>query len=110
MIKVLIDEEDLLEMLLKRVKYWTDDTTLNALFKQMYENRVYGGCFEGMELDIPLIVDNDYVNNYSVVSEGDEGYEELLKIYEQQGLGDCSCESDNYNYIEAYENDTFLVS
>lgn len=109
MIKVLIEEEDLLEMLLERVKYWTDDTTVNDLFRQMYENCVYGGCFEGMELDIPQIVDNDYVNNCGVVGEGDDGYEELLKIYEQQGLGDCSCESADYDYIEAFVDDTFLV-
>lgn len=106
---VKIDESMLVEMLMERVEYWTTDWVTIALFRQMYENYVYGGCFEGIELDIPQIVDNDYVNNCIVVSEGDEGYEELLRVYEEQGLGDCSCEGVGYDYIEAYESDTFLV-
>ena len=106
---VKIDEGTLVEMLMERVEYWTTDWVTIALFRQMYESYVYGGCFEGIELDIPQIVDNDYVNNCIVVSEGDEGYEELLRVYEEQGLGDCSCEGVGYDYIEAYESNTFLV-
>lgn len=106
---VKVDESMLVEMLMERVEYWTTDWVTIALFRQMYESYVYGGCFEGMELDIPQIVDNDYINNCTVIGEGDEGYEELLRVYEEQGLGDCSCEGVGYDYIEAYESDTFLV-
>jgi hypothetical protein len=106
---VKVDEDDLLEMLMERVEYWTYDWVVNALFRQMYESYISCGAFEGMELDIPQIVDNDYVNNCNVVGEGDDGYEELLKVYEEQGLGDCSCEGIGYDYIEAYESNTFLV-
>lgn len=106
---VKVDEDVVVDMLMERVEYWTTDWVTIALFRQMYESYVYGGCFEGMELNIPLIVDNDYVNNCGVVSEGDDGYEELLRVYEEQGLGDCSCEGIGYDYIEAYESNTFLV-
>lgn len=106
---VKIDESMLVEMLMERVEYWTDDTTTKELYRDMYENYVYGGCFEGIELDIPQIVDNDYINNCTIICEGDDGYEELLRVYEEQGLGDCSCEGVGYDYIEAYNGDTFLV-
>ena len=106
---VKVDEDTLVEMLMERVEYWTYDWVTLSLFRQMYVNYVYGGCFECMELDILQIVDNDYVNNCTIIGEGDEGYEELLRVYEEQGLGDCSCEGVGYDYIEAYESDTFLV-
>ena len=67
MITVKIDEEDLLEMLVKRVGYWTDDRDVLKLYEQYYENMVYGGCFEDAELDINSIVDNDYVNYLTIV-------------------------------------------
>ena len=106
---VKVDEDDLLEMLMERVEYWTYDYVINALFRQMYESYISCGAFEGIELDIPQIVDNDYINNCTIICEGDDGYEELLRVYEEQGLGDCSCEGVGYDYIEAYESDTFLV-
>lgn len=106
---VKIDEDTLVEMLMERVEYWSSDWVTLALFRQMYESYVYGGCFECMKLDVMQIVDNDYVNNCIIISEGEEGYEELLRVYEEQGLGDCSCEGVGYDYIEAYESNTFLV-
>lgn len=69
-VTVIIDEDDLLEMLMDRVHEWTTDNA--DLFEKMYDKRVYGGCFEGMELNIMSIVDNDYVNNTSVISREDE--------------------------------------
>ena len=67
MITVKIDEADLLDMLVDRVGYWTDDRDVLKLYEQYYENMVYGGCFEDAELDINSIVDNDYVNWLTVV-------------------------------------------
>ena len=67
MITVKIDEADLLDMLVDRVGYWTDDRDVKELYSKYYENMVYGGCFEGAELDIHSIVDNDYVNYLTVV-------------------------------------------
>ena len=68
MITVQIDEDILIDVLMNRVKYWTDDEDTLELFEKFYENRVYGGCFDGAELDVRAIVDNDYVNNTSITT------------------------------------------
>ena len=68
MITVKIDEDELLSMLMNRVEHWTDDRDTLELFEKFYENRIDGGCFDGAELDIMSIVDNDYVNNTSIVT------------------------------------------
>ena len=101
---VRIDEDTAIEMLMDRVSHWTDDYTVCELYHQMYESYVYGGVFDGGEFDIMVIVDNDYVNYCDVISVGDEAYENIKKLYEEQGIGDISCEHDlncGYNFIEA---------
>lgn len=67
MITVKIDEAALLDMLVDRVGYWTDDKDVLELYEQYYDSLVYGGCFDGAELDINSIVDNDYVNYLTTV-------------------------------------------
>lgn len=107
-----IDEEMMLDLLVDRVRYWTNDEDVIELFKKMYENYIYGGCFEGANLEIDAIVDNDYINYCSVISECEEGYEDILALYEKSGLGDISCEHNlnhGYNFIEAEYNKIFLV-
>ena len=69
-VTVTIDEDDLLGMLMDRVNDWTTDDA--DLFEKMYENRIWGGCFEGMEFDVNSIVDNDYVNNTTIITREDE--------------------------------------
>lgn len=68
MIKVLIDEQDLLEMLIDRLNVWTDDKDVINLYSMYYENMINCGCFDGMELNIMVIVDNDYVNYLEVIT------------------------------------------
>ena len=109
MINIRIDEEELIEMLVDRVRFWTDDSDIIDLYEAMYENYAEGGCFDGAELNIMSIVDNDYVNWCTVLTEGDEHYAEIKAIYDEQGLGDCSCEDDWYSYIEAEKDGMFLV-
>ena len=67
MITVKIEETDLLDMLVDRVGYWTDDDEVIELYSKYYDSMVYGGCFEDAELNINSIVDNDYVNWLTVV-------------------------------------------
>lgn len=67
MINVRIDEDELLDMLMDRLAFWTDDDDATKLFEQYYENMINGGCFDGADLDIKGIVDNDYVNWLDVV-------------------------------------------
>ena len=66
MINVKTHENDLVEMLIERLSQWTDDAKTLELFRRYYEDCVYGGVFEGTTLNINEIVDNDYVNNFSV--------------------------------------------
>ena len=109
---VKINEEMALNMLVERVKFWSDEDNVIELYSKMYEYYIESGCFEGMEFDINQIVDNDYVNNTAVVSEGDEGYEDIKKLYNLYGLGDISCEHEfnhGYSYIEAEYNGNFLI-
>lgn len=108
-ITVKIDEDRALGMLEDRVEYWTDDDDIQTLFSKMYENYVYGGYFDDSEFDVMAIVDNDYVNWCTVLYEGDDEYDEIKRIYKEQGIGDCSCENDCYSYIEAEHNGMFLV-
>lgn len=75
MINVQIDENTLIDLLVDRVKYWTDDRDTIELFEQYYADMVQDGCFEGAELDIPVIVDNDYVNYFRVMEKEDPDYE-----------------------------------
>lgn len=82
-----IDNDELVRMLVDRVEFWTDDLEVIALFEDYYENKVWSGCFEGAELDIMGIVDNDYVNWFYVGTreevEADFGEVEDDRIYAQ---------------------------
>lgn len=71
MITVTIDEDKLLEMLIDRVEYWTNDTDIIDLYRDYYEELINSGCFEGCTLDIMSIVDNDYINNLIVLNKED---------------------------------------
>ena len=58
-ITVELDEGTAVEMLVDRVRYWTDDEEVIELFEQYYESMVDNGCFNGHDFDIMSIVDND---------------------------------------------------
>lgn len=97
-----IDEDDIVEILVNRLKSrWTDDPVTIDLYEQMYQNYVDANVdiFQGHS--VMEIVDNDYVNYCDVVSQGDENYDKLLELYDENGLGDVSTEDVGYSYIEA---------
>lgn len=107
-----IDNNMALDMLMNRLVDWTDDYTTYRLYEQMYESYIDGGVFDGSSFNVMAIVDNDYVGWCDVISDGDEAYEDIEKLYEEQGLGDISCEHElnhGYNFIEAEYNKSFLV-
>lgn len=104
MISVKINENNLLDLLVKRVEYWTIDSDVINLFKSMYEREIDVGCFENINLDIKRIVDNDYVNCCDVVRKSQEEFKALEDIYIKRGLGVHSCESDIDVCIEAVDN------
>ena len=71
MVTVTVDEDTLLEMLLDRLRFWTSDEDVINLYRDYYKGLVYSGCFEGCNLDIMSIVDNDYINNLATISKED---------------------------------------
>ena len=108
-VNVKINIDDLLDVLLERVKHWSEDYTVLKLYEEMYENYIDGGCFEGMELDVMILVDNDFINYCDVVRPGDEFYEVIDKTFKAEGLGDCSCvDGAGYSFIEAELDGVYL--
>ena len=97
MITIKIDEDKLLEMLLDRVEYWTSDENVIALYRNYYEMLIDSGCFEGCEIDIMSIVDNDYINNLAYISKED---------FEQWNIED---EMDNKIVAFNKEKDLYLI-
>lgn len=97
MVTVKIDEGILVKLLLDRVEFWTSDEVVIDLYRDYYEKLVNCGCFEGCELDIMSIVDNDYVNNLTTISK--EDFEEW------------NIESEEDDCIEAFnkEKDLYLI-
>lgn len=71
MITIKIDEDVLVKILLDRVRFWTSDETTINLYEDYYRKLVDIGCFEGCELDVKIIVDNDYTNNLTTISKKD---------------------------------------
>ncbi len=95
MISVRIDEDTLIEMLMDRVRFWTDNPDTLDLYEQYYSNAVWGGVFDGADLDVMGVVDNDYVNWLDVITEDDfENYH---------------IEDENDERIMAHSNGLYLV-
>lgn len=108
MVKVLMDKEDALGLLIDRVKFWKKDDVEVDLFAKMYEDYLDNGIFENTEFNVKSIVDNDVINYCEVVSKGDDDFEKLVKAYQERGLGDVSdIDFDYYkiSYIEAVDDD-----
>ena len=86
-IRVIMDETTLLCLLKREFERWDLDASVEDLFMSYYEDNI--DMFEGMEFDPRVIVDNDYINNYSVytkreIEENDVGEEYIA--YEKNGL------------------------
>lgn len=109
MISVRINEDDLFEMLMNRLKTWTDDDNTIELFEQYYDHMVYGGCFDGANIDIMAIVDNDYVNNTFIVerSEYEKNRAEFIRNKVKEFIKDnkdCYDDEEKEDYIESLKN------
>lgn len=67
MINVQIDETTLLNLFMDRLEYWTTDSDVTELFEEYLNSLIDGGCFEGAELDVNLIIDNLYINDTTIM-------------------------------------------
>lgn len=70
-IHVTIDSDDMIEILCDRLQEWTNGTFSPEyeLFSQYYEMAVEEGYYDNSEFNPALIVDNDWVNYMSVITE-----------------------------------------
>ena len=105
---VKMDVDVALDLLAERLKFWNKDEDEVKLYLDMYERYLKSGVFSQMEFDVKYIVDNDVVNYCQIISEGDEDFEKLVKVYKKRGLGDVSSESFDYyriGFIEAVDDE-----
>lgn len=106
--KIEIDDDDALEMLMDRVRFWTGDPDVIELYKKMYGSAIYDGCFEGGKLSVMDIVDNDYVNWCTTITPEDEHFSEIVKAY-KDGERDISLNHWGYGFVEAVNEDETLA-
>lgn len=106
--KVEIDNDTALEMLMNRVRFWTGDPDVINLYELMYSDYVDEGVFEGGEFDVMQIVDNDYVNYCTTITPEDEHFSEIVEAY-KNGDRDISCSDFGYDYVEAVNEDETLA-
>ena len=99
MINVKIDETTLLNLFMNRLEYWTTNGEVLELYESYLKNLIDYGCFEDVELDVDLIVDNLYINDTAVTDK--EGLSEQYNI-----------DVDDYDRILASDEDKnlYLVS
>ena len=71
MINVQVDEENLLDLLMQRVEYWNKDVNILNLYEQYLKDLIDGGCFEGVNLNISLLIDNLYINDTQIMDKED---------------------------------------
>lgn len=98
-VKLYMEEDTLLELLMDRVSFWTSsDDDVNELYEEYYKSLIDSGSFEGCELDVSFIVDNDYINYTQVLSSED---------FEQYNIED---ENDSRILIANKDKDLYLIS
>lgn len=105
MITVQMEERDILDLFIQRINYWTDNPVIAKLYADMYERFLEDGCFNNTHLDIQEIVDNDYVNNCSIIYSNDPDFDKYFKIYEERGACDISDEGLHHSYIESVDDE-----
>ena len=101
-ITITIDEAEFLGMLVERVKDWTDDEDTIELFEEYYDNMVYSGCFEGVNRSVAEIVDNDYCNNTSIITE--EEYNKAREEFIRESMNGDGFSEDDKPKVEDYED------
>lgn len=101
---IYVENDEFLDMLIDRLRNWTDDPDIIELYKQMYNNYIDEGVFENTSASVSEIVDNDYINYCDVIAEGDDDFNKLYDYYKRYGAGDCSTDFEDISYIEAVDN------
>lgn len=61
MINLWINKEDLLNLLMGRIEYWTGDKGTLGLYNQYLRDLIDSGYFKGVKLDINSLIDSLYI-------------------------------------------------
>ncbi len=67
---IYMNKENFRDVLIDRVKFWTQDEATLYLYNKMYKTQIEQGVFDNKKIDVKIIVDNDYVNNVSILELG----------------------------------------
>lgn len=107
--KIIMYNEDVIDVFESRVRFWTDDKKIIELFKTMYLNYLMYEVQDEDEINVYNIVDNDYVNYCKVIFENEEFYEKIKSTYLNDEI-DISVITP-YSFIESASDDLkmFLV-
>ena len=98
MINVQVDEEHLLDLLMQRMEYWTENSNVLNLYEQYLKDLVYCGCCEGSNLDVSLLIDNLYINDTQIM-DGEEIKSNGIDINDSEKV-----------LVKDIDNDLYLVS
>ena len=98
--------EPILDRVMDRLRYWTDDATVTNLFWDMFsEMEAEGILTDDMDDDdIMELVDNAYVNGCEVIYPTEEDYPAYMRMYKTGNY------DDKLGTIEAFNGREFLVS
>lgn len=91
---VTINEETFLNLIRKRLEFWTDEKSFIDIYMKMYKQDVNDGMFNNVNININEMVDNDWVNEYSIYEPSNSEYNELYE---------------NYDAVRVYSNKMILV-
>lgn len=105
-----LDNDEALELLISRLKRWTDDEKTIDLYRKMYEQKLYDGIFTHADFTIAEVVDDDFINWCDTYAKEDltAGDYEKLKKAVAAGERDISCEKFDdfsYSYVEAVDDE-----
>ena len=113
MIRINMDDQTALDLMVKRVRYWTDDENKILLYGKMYDRMIDDGTLsmimDCQGCDYTCVVDNDYINNCAMLTKGEDiDFAKVKNFYEKYRYADISGEVfDDYKIsnIEAVDDE-----
>lgn len=97
MIRMNMDDQTALDLIVKRIRWWTDDEIKVLLYSKMYDRMIDDGTLsmimDCQGCDYACIVDNDYFNNCAVLTKGeDTDFSKAHRLYNKVKYADISDE------------------
>lgn len=97
MIQMYMDEQTALDLIVKRIRRWTDDEIKVLLYSKMYDRMIDDGTLSTIMdcqgCDFTCVVDNDYFNNCAVITRGEDiDFAKVKCLYNKYRYADISDE------------------